>query len=50
MEFSLEEPHGLTCHQHTVTHDSTDGGDPQPAIYGHRPGCLNLSWEVRESL
>jgi hypothetical protein len=30
MEFSLEEPHGLTCHQHTVAHDSTDGGDPQP--------------------
>ena len=25
MEFSVEEPHGLTCHQHTVAHDSTDG-------------------------
>jgi hypothetical protein len=25
MEFSLEEPHGLTCPQHTVAHDSTDG-------------------------
>jgi hypothetical protein len=30
MEFSLEEPLGLTCHQHTVAHDSTDGGDSQP--------------------
>jgi hypothetical protein len=25
MEFNLEEPHGLTCPQHTVAHDSTDG-------------------------
>ena len=25
MEFSLEEPHGLMCPQHTVAHDSTDG-------------------------
>jgi hypothetical protein len=24
MEFSLEEPHSLTCHQHTVAHDSTN--------------------------
>jgi hypothetical protein len=30
MEFSLEEPHGLTCPQHTVVHDSTDSGNPQP--------------------
>jgi hypothetical protein len=28
MEFSLEEPR--TCPQHTVSHQSTDGGDPQP--------------------
>jgi hypothetical protein len=27
MEFSLEEPR--TCPQHTVFHQSTDGGDPQ---------------------
>ena len=25
MEFSLEEPHDLTCPQHTVAYDSTDG-------------------------
>jgi hypothetical protein len=37
MEFSLEKSHGLACHQHTVAHDSTDGGDSQP-------GDL---WEIR---
>ena len=37
MEFSLEEPHGLMCPQHTVAHDSTDGRDSQP-------GAL---WEIR---
>ena len=37
MEFSLEEPYGLICHQHTVAHDSTDGGDAQS-------GDL---WEIR---
>jgi hypothetical protein len=37
MEFSLEELHGLMCPQHTVAHDSTDGGDSQP-------GDL---WEIR---
>jgi hypothetical protein len=30
MEFSLEEPHAVTCPQHTVAHQSTDDGDPQP--------------------
>jgi hypothetical protein len=30
MEFSLEKPHGLTCHQYTVAHDSTNSGDSQP--------------------
>ena len=30
-EFSLEEPHGLMCTQHTVAHDSTDGRDSQPS-------------------
>jgi len=30
IEFSLEEPHGLTCYQHTVDHDSTNGGGSQP--------------------
>jgi hypothetical protein len=25
MEFSLEDPHGLMCPQHTVAHNSTDG-------------------------
>jgi hypothetical protein len=30
MEFSLGEPHAITCAQHTVAHQSTDGGDPQP--------------------
>jgi hypothetical protein len=30
IEFSLEEPHSLTCHQHTVDHDSTDSGGSQP--------------------
>jgi len=28
IEFSLEELHSLMYHQHTVAHDSTDGGDP----------------------
>jgi hypothetical protein len=39
MEFSLEEPYGLMCHQHTVAHDSTDGGDSRPSDL----------WEIRES-
>ncbi len=37
MEFSLEEPLGLMCHQHTLAQDSTDGGDTQTS---------NL-WEIR---
>jgi hypothetical protein len=37
MEFSLEEPHAVTCPQHTVAHQPTDGGDSQP-------GDL---WEIR---
>jgi hypothetical protein len=35
MEFSLEEPR--TCPQHTVVHQSPDGGDPQPSD----------SWEIQ---
>jgi hypothetical protein len=31
MEFSLEEPHAVTCLQHTVARQSTDGGDLQPS-------------------
>jgi hypothetical protein len=30
MEFNLEESRAVTCPQHTVAHNSTDGGDPQP--------------------
>jgi hypothetical protein len=29
IEFSLKETRGLTYQQHTVAHQSTDGGDPQ---------------------
>jgi hypothetical protein len=29
MEYNLEELHAVTCPQHTVAHQSTDGGDPQ---------------------
>ena len=31
MEYSLEEPHGLACHQHTAAYGSTNGGDSQPS-------------------
>jgi hypothetical protein len=31
IEFSLEEPHAVTCPQHTGAHQSTNGGDPQPS-------------------
>src|SRR5450432_1208298 len=31
MDFSLEEPHAVICHQHTVAHQSADGRDPQPS-------------------
>jgi hypothetical protein len=38
MEFSLEEPYGLMCPQHRVSHDSADGGDSQPGDI----------WEIRK--
>jgi hypothetical protein len=30
MEFSLEEPHASTCPQHTIAHQSPNGGNSQP--------------------
>jgi hypothetical protein len=31
MDFSLGEPQAVTCSQHTVAHQSTDGRDSQPS-------------------